>query len=147
MTDLGRMGGQSVDRTHRPTGGAPVGPNMIAALSKTAKESGIDIRLSTFAESIIYDGEAVCSVAGAYTFADMIPGIVRGDLFKDKITAVVCDNQPKTLERLREFWNLLGAKIIPTSAAFFDEITAHTIGGMSLWSSSFGPYASPMPIV
>lgn len=59
LTDLGRMGGQSVDRTHRPTGGAPVGPNMIAALSKTAKESGVDIRLSTFAESIIYDGEAV----------------------------------------------------------------------------------------
>lgn len=59
LTDLGRMGGQSVDRTHRPTGGAPVGPDMIAALSKTAKNSGIDIRLSTFAESLIYDGEAI----------------------------------------------------------------------------------------
>lgn len=59
LSDLGRMGGQSVDRTHRPTGEAPVGPNLIAALSKTAKESGVDIKLSTFAESIIYDGEAV----------------------------------------------------------------------------------------
>ncbi|MGL5950741.1 MAG: flavocytochrome c, partial [Cetobacterium sp.] len=59
LTDLGRMGGQSVDRTHRPTGGAPVGPDMIAALSKTAKNSGVDIRLSTFAESLIYDGEAI----------------------------------------------------------------------------------------
>lgn len=59
LTDLGRMGGQSVDRTHRPTGGAPVGPDMIAALSKTAKNSGVDIRLSTFAESLVYDGEAI----------------------------------------------------------------------------------------
>ena len=59
LSDLGRMGGQSVDRTHRPTGGAPVGPNVIAALSESAKKSGVDIRLSTFAESIIYDGEAV----------------------------------------------------------------------------------------
>ncbi|MGL5543518.1 MAG: flavocytochrome c [Cetobacterium sp.] len=59
LSDLGRMGGQSVDRTHRPTGGAPVGPDMIAALSKTAKNSGVDIRLSTFAESLIYDGEAI----------------------------------------------------------------------------------------
>ena len=59
LSDLGRMGGQSVDRTHRPTGGAPVGPNIIAALSDNAKKVGVDIRLSTFAESIIYDGEAV----------------------------------------------------------------------------------------
>ncbi|MGL5355770.1 MAG: flavocytochrome c [Cetobacterium sp.] len=59
LKDLGRMGGQSVDRTHRPTGGAPVGPNMIAALSKSSRTAGVDIRLSTFAESLIYDGEAI----------------------------------------------------------------------------------------
>ncbi|MGL6169230.1 MAG: flavocytochrome c [Fusobacteriaceae bacterium] len=62
LNDIGRMGGQSVDRTHRPTGGASVGPNMIAALSKSAKISGVDIRLSTFAESLIYDGEAIKGV-------------------------------------------------------------------------------------
>ena len=59
LSDLGRMGGQSVNRTHRPTGGSPVGPNVVAALSESAKKSGVDIRLSTFAESIIYDGKAV----------------------------------------------------------------------------------------
>lgn len=62
LSDLGRMGGQSVDRTHRPTGGAPVGPNVVAALSKTAKEIGVDIRLSTFAESLIYDNEVISGV-------------------------------------------------------------------------------------
>ena len=59
LSNLGRMGGQSVDRTHRSTGGSPVGPNIVAALSETAKKNGVDIRLSTFAESIIYDGKVV----------------------------------------------------------------------------------------
>lgn len=59
LSNLGRMGGQSVDRTHRPTGGSAVGPNVVAALSETAKKQGVDIKLSTFAESLIYDGEAV----------------------------------------------------------------------------------------
>lgn len=59
LSNLGRMGGQSVDRTHRPTGGAAVGPNVVNALSQTAKKQGVDIRLSTFAESIIYDGKAI----------------------------------------------------------------------------------------
>lgn len=62
LSNLGRMGGQSVDRTHRPAGGAPVGPNVVAALSETAKKSGVDIRLSTFAESLIYDGEVIKGV-------------------------------------------------------------------------------------
>ncbi|WP_297597914.1 flavocytochrome c [uncultured Cetobacterium sp.] len=62
LSNLGRMGGQSVDRTHRPTGGAPVGPNVIAALSESAKKIGVDIKLSTFAESLIYDGQAIKGV-------------------------------------------------------------------------------------
>lgn len=62
LSNLGRMGGQSVDRTHRPTGGAPVGPNVIAALSESAKKIGVDIKLSTFAESLIYDGQVIKGV-------------------------------------------------------------------------------------
>ncbi|MEG0137097.1 MAG: flavocytochrome c [Cetobacterium sp.] len=62
LSNLGRLGGQSIDRTHRPTGGAPVGPNVVSALSKTAKNIGVDIKLSTFAESLIYDGEAIKGV-------------------------------------------------------------------------------------
>lgn len=62
LSDLGRLGGQNADRTHRPIGGSPVGPNVVAALTKSAREIGVDILLSTSAESLIYDGKSVKGV-------------------------------------------------------------------------------------
>ena len=44
LSELTSTGGQSVKRTHRPTGGSAVGPNIVAALSKTAESEKIDIR-------------------------------------------------------------------------------------------------------
>jgi len=52
LTDVGRMGGASVDRTHRPNGGDKVGPNIVDALSARAEEIGVDIRLLTSAVDI-----------------------------------------------------------------------------------------------
>ncbi|MCL4580446.1 fumarate reductase [Fusobacterium nucleatum YWH7199] len=47
LSELTSTGGQSVKRTHRPTGGSAVGPNIVAALSKTAESEKIDIRKGT----------------------------------------------------------------------------------------------------
>lgn len=117
------------------------GVETVAVLRKYLPESALVLELqlvkSDFYAFLQAQLGSICSVAGSYTFADTSPGIVRGDLFKDKITAIICDNQPSTLERLRDFWNLLGAKIIPTSAEFFDEITANTMGGGLLLATMY----------
>ncbi len=52
LSDVGRMGGASENRTHRPSGGDKVGPNIIDALSKKAEEVGVDIRTLTSAVEI-----------------------------------------------------------------------------------------------
>lgn len=44
LRDLGRPGGTSVPRTHRPKKGAAVGPNLIKALEFAAKEKNIQIK-------------------------------------------------------------------------------------------------------
>lgn len=38
LTDVGRMGGASVDRCHRPTGGAAVGAHLVDTLKKAAEK-------------------------------------------------------------------------------------------------------------
>ncbi len=74
-----------------------------------------------------------------YVFLDNEPqGItVRGDLFKDKIVAVISDSSGKVLQDTRDFWNIFGAKIVPTSAEFFDEIIAETSQSVSLLAHVF----------
>ena len=53
LSELTSTGGQSVKRTHRPTGGSAVGPNIVAALSKTAESEKIDIRKGTKAIALV----------------------------------------------------------------------------------------------
>ncbi len=53
LSELTSTGGQSVKRTHRPTGGSAVGPNIVAALSKTAENEKIDIRKGTKAIALV----------------------------------------------------------------------------------------------
>ncbi len=47
MTDVGRMGGASVNRSHRPTGGAGVGAHVAQVLWDNAVASGADIRFNS----------------------------------------------------------------------------------------------------
>ncbi len=47
LTDVGRMGGASVNRSHRPTGGAGVGAHVTQVLWDQAKKLGVDIRLNS----------------------------------------------------------------------------------------------------
>lgn len=57
LSDLGRTGGASVPRAHRPEGGAAVGPNLVKALDNAAKEKNIDVRLETEAKEILKDDD------------------------------------------------------------------------------------------
>lgn len=62
LSDVGRMGGASQDRTHRPKGGDKVGPNIIDALSKRAEEIGVDIRLLTSAVEIKSEDDKITGI-------------------------------------------------------------------------------------
>ena len=53
--DVGLMAGASQPRTHRPTGGALVGPDVIRTLTTAAKARNIDIRTNTDALEILKD--------------------------------------------------------------------------------------------
>ena len=74
-----------------------------------------------------------------FVFLDETPNefTVRGDVFKDQIVAVISDTSTKILQDVRDFWNVLEAKIVPTSADFFDEILSQTTQSVSLISHMF----------
>ncbi|MBY5991503.1 flavocytochrome c [Ferrimonas balearica] len=55
LNDVGRMGGASVNRTHRPTGGAGVGAHVVQVLYDNANQRDIDIRFNSRAVEIIKD--------------------------------------------------------------------------------------------
>lgn len=58
LTDIGRMGGASANRAHRPTGGAPVGNHVVKTLSAEAEKVELEIRLETKAvELVAVDGK------------------------------------------------------------------------------------------
>jgi len=45
LTDIGRLAGSRVDRAHRPSGGAPVGSEVMRVLGQQVTALGIDLRL------------------------------------------------------------------------------------------------------
>ena len=53
LRDVGLMAGASQPRTHRPTGGALVGPEVIRTLYTAAKARNIDLRTNTTATEIL----------------------------------------------------------------------------------------------
>ncbi|MBY6016494.1 flavocytochrome c [Priestia flexa] len=55
LNDVGRMGGASVNRTHRPTGGAGVGAHVVQVLYDNAEKREIDIRFNSRAVEILED--------------------------------------------------------------------------------------------
>jgi fumarate reductase flavoprotein subunit len=69
LSDVGRMGGHSVNRTHRPTGGAGVGAHVAQVLWDAAVARGTQIRFNSRAVRILKDGGAVSGVLvhGAHT--------------------------------------------------------------------------------
>ena len=70
MSDVGRMGGASVNRSHRPTGGAGVGAHVAQVLWDSAVSRGTDIRFNSRAVRLLKDDAgrvAGVLVHGAYT--------------------------------------------------------------------------------
>lgn len=61
LSDVGRMGGASVDRCHRPTGGAAVGAHLVDTLKKAAEKEEVDVRLWNKAQEIVLDKEGKVS--------------------------------------------------------------------------------------
>lgn len=57
VSEVGRAGGASVPRAHRPKGGAAVGPNLVKALTDVVKEKNIDLRLENEAKEILTDND------------------------------------------------------------------------------------------
>lgn len=55
ISDVGRMAGASVYRTHRPTGGAAVGAHIINVLRKNAADRKMDVRVNSKVVKIIED--------------------------------------------------------------------------------------------
>lgn len=55
LTDVGRLGGASENRAHRPTGGADVGSEIVKTLKKAAEEKKIDVRTMNTALEILQD--------------------------------------------------------------------------------------------
>ncbi|MGL5720987.1 MAG: hypothetical protein ACRCY4_01095 [Brevinema sp.] len=92
---------------------------------------------SDFYQMMCSSLDGICKCCAAYIFADLNEALIQGGAFRDKITALICDNEPETLGLLKDFWNVFGAKVIPTSADFFDEITASTVSGGLLLSSMY----------
>jgi len=57
LSDVGRLGGASVARAHRPSGGAAVGANITQVLKKNAEDRKIDIRVNSRVVKILEDGK------------------------------------------------------------------------------------------
>jgi len=55
MSDVGRMGGSSVNRTHRPKGGAAVGAHLNDVLKMNAEKRKIDVRVNSKVVKILED--------------------------------------------------------------------------------------------
>ena len=70
MTDVGRMGGASVNRSHRPTGGAGVGAHVAQVLWDAAVARDTDIRLNSRVVRVLEDASGKVTgvlVNGSYT--------------------------------------------------------------------------------
>lgn len=56
LTDVGKMAGSTNSRTHRPQGGAAVGPHLAKVLAESAPKAGAEVRLNSKVTSIIAEG-------------------------------------------------------------------------------------------
>ncbi|GGQ14748.1 flavocytochrome c [Shewanella litoralis] len=71
LTDVGMMGGASVNRSHRPTGGAGVGAHVVQVLYDNAVKRNIDLRMNTRGIEVLKDDNG--SVKGI-----LVKGMYKG---------------------------------------------------------------------
>ena len=61
LSDVGRAGGATVDRVHRPTGGAAIGPMLVKVLNENLKKQNIPIMLDTTATQVLLNSKGQVS--------------------------------------------------------------------------------------
>ena len=72
MSDVGRMGGASADRTHRPSGGKAVGQHIIHVMRQNAIKRGMDVRINSKVLEILRSaGGAVSGVVVQNGFGEI----------------------------------------------------------------------------
>ena len=62
LSDVGRLAGASVNRSHRPTGGAPVGNHIVDVLYAKAQEMEIEVLLESEVIALLGDATGVTGV-------------------------------------------------------------------------------------
>lgn len=62
LSDVGRLGGASNNRAHRPTGGAPVGSHIVKVLKENVEKAGVELLLDTEATEILYEDGKVTGI-------------------------------------------------------------------------------------
>lgn len=62
LSDVGLMGGSSVKRTHRPQGGAAIGPHLMKVLIEASSTANIEIRISNKVLGLLSDNGTVTGV-------------------------------------------------------------------------------------
>jgi fumarate reductase flavoprotein subunit len=72
MSNVGKMAGSSQKRTHRPNGGAAIGPHLVSILNKAVQAENISIRTRNMVTSLTEQngkvtGVKVSTSAGTYT--------------------------------------------------------------------------------
>lgn len=54
LSDVGRLAGHTVSRTHRPSGGAPVGRELVPVMTTRVKSLGVDVRTENRATALTF---------------------------------------------------------------------------------------------
>ena len=62
LTDLGRLAGHQMDRTHRPSGGAPVGSEVVRVLGDQLVRLEINLRVENKVIELLYEDNQVTGV-------------------------------------------------------------------------------------
>lgn len=62
FTNVGRLGGASNDRAHRPEGGDPVGPEVVSTLRTALEDKGMEVMTNTTATEILSEDGVVTGV-------------------------------------------------------------------------------------
>lgn len=141
MTDIVRSGGVAVDRTHRPVGGAAVGPHLIKVYRDNAAKRNLDVRVNSEVVQILSDGQgrvtgvkvkgkhtglytinakAVIDTAGGFAANNNLVGF-----YKPQFRDTASSNQPGATGEGVTLAENIGAKVID-----MEQIQIHpTMGG------------------
>jgi len=80
LSDVGKLGGATNNRAHRPSGGAPVGPHLVQVLKQNVEDRGIEILTETTAIEILAKDENVSGIVGGVHGGNRLGGNALADI-------------------------------------------------------------------